>query len=535
MKKIVLLSLLLILPFSFCYPQVIKLKSGKTIEAEIIERGGGYIKVDVVGVPITYYFEDIESIDGVALGEEREDMRLPQTTTADLSSIDIDEEDIRRILKHLGYPEHTWPDIERKLIVFLAKIDFPRLQKEAGWVKSNPEQLKDFISEIGGLIKQEGYLNTQFPHPLIKLLVNSFGTEDIFQAIETSPISPQEKEELRYFLVACSAVSQLGSIVLDLLDIDVKAVFSPNHVFNCIPLDTHQVLFADFLNQVFEIVNITQHYKLDGKYQVLKGGYRLHPDRVSEIDEQWQSGLRPISLKEILNLYFYLYITDDYAATQAIYNNRGFVYYTKGNFNKAISDYNQALQIDSNYASVYNNRGLTYHMKGDFGQAISDYNQALQINPNYTEAYSNRGEAYHMKGDLNQAIFNFNQALQINPNYVEAYNNRGLTYSDKGDLSQAIYDYNQALQINPNLVEAYHNRGTAYLAKGDLNSAISDYNQALQINPNFAQAYHNRAIVYFLKGDYTRAWEDVRKAQALSFQINPEFLQKLSHASGRDR
>ncbi len=46
------------------FAEVIVLKSGKTIQAEIIESGDDYIKIDVYGVAITYNYDEIKSIDG---------------------------------------------------------------------------------------------------------------------------------------------------------------------------------------------------------------------------------------------------------------------------------------------------------------------------------------------------------------------------------------------------------------------------------------------------------------------------------------
>jgi len=47
------------------------LDSGKTYEGAIVERGDNYIKVDLdVGVPITFYLDEIDSIDGKPLEEE---------------------------------------------------------------------------------------------------------------------------------------------------------------------------------------------------------------------------------------------------------------------------------------------------------------------------------------------------------------------------------------------------------------------------------------------------------------------------------
>lgn len=66
--------------------ETVVLKSGKSIEAKITDRTKQYIKVDIEGVPITYYFADIESINGKritsqALTEEisQEDKIAPQT------------------------------------------------------------------------------------------------------------------------------------------------------------------------------------------------------------------------------------------------------------------------------------------------------------------------------------------------------------------------------------------------------------------------------------------------------------------------
>jgi len=56
----------------------------------------------------------------------------------------------------------------------------------------------------------------------------------------------------------------------------------------------------------------------------------------------------------------------------------------------------------------------------------------------------------------------------------------------------------------------------------------------LRLNPSDAEVYYNRAAAYFSQGLYDQAWEDVHKAQALGEQVNPEFLQNLRRASGRD-
>jgi len=135
-------------------------------------------------------------------------------------------------------------------------------------------------------------------------------------------------------------------------------------------------------------------------------------------------------------------------------------------------------------ARPFNNRGLAYFHQGNFLKAISDYNKAIEINPHYAEAYNNRGLILAQKGYSPEAVLDFNKAIEINPKYADAYNNRGIVYAIQGDFNQAISNLSQAIKINSNDAEAYCNRGSAYYGEGNITQASSDYNRANEINPN---------------------------------------------------
>jgi len=64
-------------------------------------------------------------------------------------------------------------------------------------------------------------------------------------------------------------------------------------------------------------------------------------------------------------------------------------------------------------AGAYYNRGLAYYHKGDYDRAISDCNKALEINPRYAEAYMNRGAAYYLKGNIEKACGDARQACRL--------------------------------------------------------------------------------------------------------------------------
>jgi len=65
---------------SSIFAETIILKSGKTLEVKIVEKTDTYIKVDIDGISITYYLDEIENIDGVALTNEIAERETSQTT-----------------------------------------------------------------------------------------------------------------------------------------------------------------------------------------------------------------------------------------------------------------------------------------------------------------------------------------------------------------------------------------------------------------------------------------------------------------------
>ena len=94
---------------------------------------------------------------------------------------------------------------------------------------------------------------------------------------------------------------------------------------------------------------------------------------------------------------------------------------------------------------------MTYADVGDFDAAIRDYNDTIELSPEDADAYYNRGNAYLAKDNFDAAIRDYNDTIELSPEDADAYNNRGVAYADIGDLDAAIRDYNDAIALNPEL------------------------------------------------------------------------------------
>jgi lipoprotein NlpI len=124
--------------------------------------------------------------------------------------------------------------------------------------------------------------------------------------------------------------------------------------------------------------------------------------------------------------------------------------------------------------------------KGDFERAIADYNEAIRLDPKNAVAFDNRAVAYRENGDPDRAIADCNEAIRLDPKSAGSFYSRGLAYRDKGDPERAIADFSEAIRINPKATLAYFARGRSYLFAGSAEKAQADFDQASALAPKSA-------------------------------------------------
>ena len=179
--------------------------------------------------------------------------------------------------------------------------------------------------------------------------------------------------------------------------------------------------------------------------------------------------------------------------------DRAGVRYAAGDLDGAISDLNEAIRLQPDFAEAWGNRGSAKSEKGDHDGAIADLNEAIRMQPNLAVAWDNRGSAKNRQGDHDGAIADLNEGIRLRPDVAEAWGNRGNAKLAKGDHDGAIADYNEVIRLRPGDAIAWSNRGSAKSRKGDLDGAIADYDEAIHFDKNCMEAVHNRAVALTLK------------------------------------
>jgi tetratricopeptide (TPR) repeat protein/serine/threonine protein kinase len=195
--------------------------------------------------------------------------------------------------------------------------------------------------------------------------------------------------------------------------------------------------------------------------------------------------------------------------------SRGDAYNGKGDYDRAIEDFTQAIALKPDFAMAVNGRGVSWDSKGDYDRAIEAYTQAIRLKPDYAEAFYNRAGAYRRDGRDDLALQDYSEAIRLKPDFAVAFNNRGNVYRAKGQYDRAIADYSDAIRIDPGFTIALKNRADVHVGKGDYDRALEDYSQAITIAPDFAVAYKGRGDVHYRKGQYDRAIPDYSEATRL--------------------
>lgn len=127
-------------------------------------------------------------------------------------------------------------------------------------------------------------------------------------------------------------------------------------------------------------------------------------------------------------------------------------YAVNGEFDKAIEECTRQIkgEIAVRYLEYsYSNRGAAYASKKQYEKAISDYDKAIELNPGYATAYYNRAVAYASKKQYDLAISDYNKVIELSPEDSIAYIGRETAYANKKHYDQAVSDNKKAIVSLP--------------------------------------------------------------------------------------
>lgn len=111
-------------------------------------------------------------------------------------------------------------------------------------------------------------------------------------------------------------------------------------------------------------------------------------------------------------------------------------------------------------AYIRNNRAIKYWQKQQYEKAITEWKEAIKTAPSMAELHHNLANAYLNLERYDKAIKIWEKTIESHPNFVEAYkayNNLGCAYFKIGEHGLAMKNWQKALELNPDCEEARKN------------------------------------------------------------------------------
>ena len=112
---------------------------------------------------------------------------------------------------------------------------------------------------------------------------------------------------------------------------------------------------------------------------------------------------------------------------------------------------NSGEERDANLFIGYYNRASAYYNKGDYDKALADYSQALTLAPKSWLIYYDRAQVQYVAGNFRDALADATKSAELNANWAPALSLRGLIQEKLGAKDAAIADLRRAAALDPAL------------------------------------------------------------------------------------
>lgn len=211
---------------------------------------------------------------------------------------------------------------------------------------------------------------------------------------------------------------------------------------------------------------------------------------------------------------------------------------TEEGLQQGIEFFQQAINIDANYAPAYAGLADCYNMlvvygvrlpKDGFPKAKEAAEKALEIDETQAEAHTSLA-FIKFRWDWNrvEAEREFQQAIKLKPSYAPAHQWYSSYLVALERFDEAIAEAKRTQELEPLSFVASSHLGWILYLSGRSDEAIDQGTKILALDPNSFPALRYRGLAYEQKGMYPQAIADFQKGVKLSG--SPLMLALLGHA-----
>ena len=194
---------------------------------------------------------------------------------------------------------------------------------------------------------------------------------------------------------------------------------------------------------------------------------------------------------------------------------------SKEDLEKAIGYYEQALQIDPNYARAWVGLSAVHSRQADHGylpvdegyaKARKEAEKALELDPNLAEAHAHMGWIKRIYDwDWTGADAAYKRALELEPANADVVRGAAVLAATLGRFDEAIALDRRAIELDPLRVAAHANLGLRAYYAGRWEEAEAAFRKALELNPQYPVAHMHLGRIYLAQSKPEEALAEMQK------------------------
>lgn len=167
------------------------------------------------------------------------------------------------------------------------------------------------------------------------------------------------------------------------------------------------------------------------------------------------------------------------------YNDQGFAYFDKGNYEKAIESFLKYVEkVDAQDVDVLFYLGMAYAHMNKHDEAIDYLKKAEQLDGNDPDIISELSSCLVKAEKYEEAIGYLKKAIEIKPEISNNYFLLGTAYEKAGNSEEAIDMYRKSIELNPRDPLLYHALGFMYESTGKHRDAMACFKKAMEVEKN---------------------------------------------------
>jgi eukaryotic-like serine/threonine-protein kinase len=192
---------------------------------------------------------------------------------------------------------------------------------------------------------------------------------------------------------------------------------------------------------------------------------------------------------------------------------------------KSIAFAERALQLDPSLGEAHASLGWCYFALWQWERAESEFKQAIELNPNYATAHQWYSLLLRDKGRFDEAVFEIKRAQELDPLSLIIGQSVAQSYLLlKGDVSRALEEARRVVDLDPNYPRGREALGWVYLKQGRNSEAIAELQKAVAAGGD-RRIFSSLGYVLAISG---------KKAEALKLLKEVQAKYERHEALGRD-